>query len=160
MELDIIFSQQLIKKGYVTIENFIKYAKRIQDIVNKIGHELDPQAKKHTYSLLIKDKREGSDIYTLIPQNDTQTFGTAPIDETIIVMKNIAKLIREDVDGRNHKKLMGIIENSNRRKKIFNDFHTISKYPGSFEILLKESTLEEPKKIFKPEKDTRKTLNT
>jgi len=159
MELDIVFNRNLIKKGFVSIIDFIKYASRIQDMIYKVGKEINPLAKTHIYSLLIKGKKQGSDIYTLIPQTETGTFGTAPIDEAMSTIREICHLLDEDVDGSNYKEVKGIIKNSQRRKKIFNDIHAISKHPGSFEITLKETKESRPERLFKPKKLTRKKVN-
>lgn len=159
MELDIVFNRNLIHKGYVSISNFIKYASRVQDILSNIGKELDPNSSSATYSLLIKGKKEGSDVYTVIPQNDTSKFGTSPIDESVIIMKKIYNLLISNDSDKSYTEIRGMIKNSQRRKRIFNDFYAISKYPLSFKVMLKRSETDEQEQLFKPEKETRKRIN-
>ena len=109
--------------------------------------------------MLIKERSEGSQIFTLKPQAQTARFGTSLIDDVVEKFSEIPKLIDEDRDGDKYKELKGIIKNNVRRRRLFNNLHSISKHPGSFSIQLRKSIKEPFNPIFIPKKKYRKTIS-
>lgn len=158
MELNLIFDRALLKMGLVSIEDFIKYTSKIQNSIELIGKEFNPSVGKNPFQLLIKGRSEGSQIFTLKPQAQTTTFGASLIDNVVEKFSEISKLIDEDRNGDKYKELKGMIKNNVRRRRLFNNFHSISKHPGSFSIQLRKSRKEPFDTIFMPKKKYRKTL--
>ncbi len=159
MELNLVFDKALLKMGLVSIKDFIKYAQKIQDSIELIGKEFHPSVGRGQFQLLIKERLKGSQIFTLQPQLQTPEFGASLIDDAVEKFSEIPKLMDEDIDGDKYKELKGIIGNNARRRRLFNNLHSISKYPGSFSIQLKKSQKEQFTPIFTPQKKYRKTLS-
>ncbi len=160
MELNLVFDKALLKMGLVSIKDFIKYTSKIQDSIELIGKELYPKAGSEQFQLLIKERSEGSQIFTLHPQTQTPTFGASLIDKVIEKFSEIPKFLDEDRNGDKYKELKGIIKNNARRRRLFNNLHSISKHPSSFSIQLRKSVKEPFTPIFIPKKKYRKTLST
>lgn len=159
MELNLVFDKALLKMGFVSIKDFIKYTSKIQDSIELIGKELYPKARSEQFQLLIIERREGSQIFTLLPQAQTPTFGASLIDNVLEKFSEIPILIDEDRNGDKYKEVKGIITNNARRRRLFNNLKSISKYPGSFSIQLRKSKEEPFTTIFIPKKKYRKTLS-
>jgi len=45
MELNLVFDRALLKMGFVSIKDFIKYTSKIQDSIELIGKEFHPSAR-------------------------------------------------------------------------------------------------------------------
>ncbi|MFX0029715.1 MAG: hypothetical protein ACFE8B_10935, partial [Candidatus Hermodarchaeota archaeon] len=111
------------------------------------------------FQLLIKERSEGSQIFTLEPQIQTAMFGASLIDDVVERFSEIPPLIDEDRDGDKYKELKGMIKNNIRRNRLFNNLNSISKYPSSFSIQLRKSRDEPVTTIFTPKKKYRKTIS-
>lgn len=159
MELNLVFDKALLKMGLVSIKDFIKYTQKIQDSIELIGKEFHPSVGSESFQLLIKERSKGSQIFTLQPQAQTPIFGASLIDDAVETFSEIPKLMDEDTEGDKYKEIKGIIGNNARRRRLFNNLHSISKYPGSFSIQLKKSLKEPFTPIFTPKKKYRKTLS-
>ncbi len=159
MELNLVFDKALLKMGFVSIKDFIKYTSKIQDSIELIGKEIYPKAGSEQFQLLIIERSEGSQIFSLKPQAQTPTFGASLIDNVVEKLLEIPKLLDEDRNGDNYKALKGIITNNVRRHRLFNNLQSISKHPGSFSIQLRKSRKETFATIFVAKKKYRKTLS-
>ncbi len=159
MELNIVFDRVLLKMGLVSIKDFIRYTSKLQDSIDLIGKEFFPNIRIEQFQLLIKERKEGSQVFTLKPQIQTTTFGASVIDEVVEKFSDIPKLIEEDKNGDNYKEMKSMIKNNVRRRRLFNDFHSISRHPNSFSIQLKKSPKEPFITIFTPRKKYRKTIS-
>lgn len=160
MELDIKFKRNLIRMGLVSIKDFIFYASRIQKCLNIIGRENFPDLRSNDFSLLIKERKEGSQIYELVPQKQTQTFGITPIHQVVTIFSKISKLLETDQEGSNYKEVKGYVKNSKRRSELFNAFHALSRDPNSFVVDLKKTIDSTAKTIFYPKKKYRSSINS
>ncbi len=157
MEINLTFKRRLLKMGLVSIKDFIKYAKSLQDIILLIGNELDPRIEPLNYDLLIKDHRKGSEVYSLVPRIQTSIYGATAISKAVETLSNISDILDEDVEGNKHKDVVEVIKNPANRRAIFKKLDKLTK-PGDFEISLKETKEAEPRRIYYPTKQYKKSI--
>ncbi len=159
MELAFIFNRKLLRKNSVSIDNFVRFASQFQKAIYDLGEAQNPQVKKKIYTLLIKDQKKGSQVFVMIPQYQTTSFGTSPIDEVMQNFSQISNLIDRDRDGSNYNEAKAYFNDLEIRRTFLKRIKSLSRYPGSFAIELKKTHDSEPIRIFKAKKNYRKTLN-
>ncbi len=160
MEIELKFERNLLNLGLVSVEEFIKYASRIQNCINIIAKETEPSLNKELYRLLIKDRKEGSQIYDLIPASQTSTLDKSPIKSIFETFKEINGILEQDQNGNKYNDIKGNVKNHKRRNRLFNDLQILSRHPGSFSVSLIAEDLKERLPLFTPQKKYKSSINS
>jgi hypothetical protein len=158
MELSLVFDKKLLKRNNVPVRQFAKFASEFQETLYDLGASQKPNVKRRVFNLLIQRQAKGSQAFILIPQLQTATFGTSPIDEVVQTFSEISNAIERDRDGSNYERVKSYFNSPKMRIKVFNRLRRISRYPGSFTIELKKSPDTVPKRIFRARKRYKSTL--
>ena len=160
MEIDLIFKGSLLKRELVSIKDFVKIASTLQEVIFSIGKALNSKTERINYDLLIKTRKKGSEVYSLVPRmQDASIEGSAVLSDALKGLSRFNELLQIDVEGDRYSEVIKIIENPDHRNKIYRNLLKLSK-PGKIEVILKKTENEKPEMLFYPLKKYHKSLNS